>query len=194
MSESKTGIEIVADALMQCRTSLDIGDVLVPEQCMEFFTKEGRYSLSVEKCDDDGPDEDDTLRSNRTPAVSPEQAAVPKANFAELRKAVMAMEKEFRDEVASWGLHENHVYNTFEVLSSDLSTRVIVLCHAQGLEDLFDQLSPWQGGDAFDWEQKAIVVRALKAATSVMESLDVMLTAEFECGEWMPKIYIQMSC
>ena len=191
--EEKSPIETLCACLRSADDSpgddaVRVSEILVPEQCAEISIGDKLYHLTIEEL----PDEDDTLRER--PVVSPEQAAVPKANFAELRKVVAAMEKGFRDEVLSWGSHEYKAYNTFEVLSSDLSTRVIVLCHAQGLEDLFDQLGPWQGGDLLDWEQKAKVVRALKAAKTVMESMDVMLTEEVDIGEYMPKVYFQLCC
>lgn len=183
MANEKTPIEVLADSC-EHGMEVDIQEVLVPEQCMMATIGDKVYHVTVEEMEEAA-----VKGYNDKPATAPVGTS-----FSELRKAVCDMEARFCVEVRSWKDHENACYTNFEVLSSDMASRVIVLCRATGLEDLFDQLAPWQGGDGLDWEQKALVVRALKAAAPVAECLDLNLTPEFECGEYLPKIYIQMSC
>lgn len=198
MSEQKTAIELLADAVRSGdQENLELGDVLVPEQCMELFTAEGRYSVSIEKCDD-GPDEDDTLRERPQPVEPPHadmarelDAVVNKYDLSALRDAVAKLEQRYRDEIASY--HDDHAYETFDALSNDFSDRTVSLLHAEGLEDLFDMIEPWLMGGSLTLEQKVKVVRALKDAKPVSEGMDSSaITDIIDLGDNAPTFYIQL--
>lgn len=86
------------------------------------------------------------------------------------------------------------IRNQFDVITTELLTHPMVMCHADSLEDLFDKLAPWHVEGRLGLYEKVTIVRAMRATQSGWgNGYDCDFTAPFQINEDFPSIIIQMS-
>lgn len=191
MSE-KTPIEMVCERFRNADAppgsdEISVAEILVPEQCAEIYIGHRTYHVTVEE-----------IKEEQYKIITLEEGPLPNKLLQdfmrEAEEAVRKAEKEIEDFRKSETLR---IRNQFDVITTELLTHPMVMCHADSLEDLFDKLAPWHVEGRLGLYEMVNIVRAMRAAplepSGWNQGLDCDFTKPFQINEDFPSVIIQMS-